>query len=111
MLLSLLVLLRRRGEMTEDEIRHATTLGFTGPIWDGEQEQTSEQVIMTMHRQRDQLQRNHRQALGYYRLHTVASEILSWSHPLRRLKENCVLTACLCGAFTVGLITDRIVDP
>ena len=30
--------------MTEDELRYATLLGFTGPIWDGEQEQTSEQV-------------------------------------------------------------------
>lgn len=33
-----------RGEMTEDEIVQATTLGFTGPIWDGEEEQTHEQV-------------------------------------------------------------------
>ena len=30
--------------MTEDEIIQATTLGFTGPIWDGEEEQTHEQV-------------------------------------------------------------------
>jgi hypothetical protein len=32
-------------EMTEEETVHATTLGFTGPIWDGEHEQKLEQTL------------------------------------------------------------------
>ena len=37
--------------MTEDEVVHATTLGFTGPIWDGEEEQTHEQVTTELQEQ------------------------------------------------------------
>lgn len=31
--------------MTEEETVHATALGFTGPVWDGEQDQSLDQIL------------------------------------------------------------------